>query len=403
MGWQDILILIFALSSGVVLLHPRLLHHRFWRAVVTPLASIIGSGFLVIAPLLYFVVGSYAIIAMAGIVALAYAIGAALRFNIRNVEPLLDLPESREDKWQKFIQETERFSNLALSFAYIISVAFYLRLLASFAFEGIGYKHPLLENLFTTLILLGIGIAGYLRGLQQLEFLEEYSVATKLAIIAALLFGLLLYDLQHPHFPLQGKPISWHTFQMLGGILLVVQGFETSKYLKGAYSTEERIRSMRTAQLLSGAIYILFVALVTPLLYHLNLQAIDETAIIQLSRFASIVLPYLLILGALMSQFSAAVADTIGSGGLLSIETHGKISFKTGYLMVTVIGIALVWSANIFEIITYASRAFAFYYFLQVVIAAVFATKVRHRAAAIGFSLLAFLLLLIVIFGQPAE
>ncbi len=44
-----------------------------WRATVTPLASIIGSGFLVLAPLLAATVGSWAPVAMTGIVMLAYA------------------------------------------------------------------------------------------------------------------------------------------------------------------------------------------------------------------------------------------------------------------------------------------------------------------------------------------
>ncbi len=402
MSLFDVILILVAFGSVALLLHPRLIHNRFWRAVVTPLASIIGSGFLVVAPLLYFSVGSYALIAMAGIVLLAYTIGAAIRFNIQFVEPFLEQPSDPHLRWTRLIRELERFSNLILSFAYIVSVAFYLRLLASFVFEGIGYNNELLENVLTTAILLTIGIVGYLRGLQQLEFLEEYSVATKLGIIATLLLGLFFYDLHHPHFPMHTKAFSWTTLEILGGILLVVQGFETSKYLKGMYSIQERVQSMRAAQIISGIIYIVFVALITPLLYHLHFQSVDETAIIQLSRYASIVLPYLLILGAVMSQFSAAVADTIGSGGLLSVETHGTISFKTGYLMVALIGSALVWSANIFEIITYASRAFALYYLLQVLIAMIFARYQKLSGRAIAFFVLALILLFIVIFGKPA-
>ena len=60
-----------------------------WRATVTPLASIIGSGFLVSAPLLAREFGGYAAPAMALLIVLAALIGWAIRYNIRVVEPLL--------------------------------------------------------------------------------------------------------------------------------------------------------------------------------------------------------------------------------------------------------------------------------------------------------------------------
>jgi predicted lipid-binding transport protein (Tim44 family) len=55
---------------------------RFWRATVTPLASIIGSGFLICGPLLARQFGSAAIFAMAVLLAIAYAVGWVIRFNM---------------------------------------------------------------------------------------------------------------------------------------------------------------------------------------------------------------------------------------------------------------------------------------------------------------------------------
>ena len=43
-----------------------------WRATVTPLASIMGSGFLVSAPLLAGIVGNLAVICMAALLLLAW-------------------------------------------------------------------------------------------------------------------------------------------------------------------------------------------------------------------------------------------------------------------------------------------------------------------------------------------
>lgn len=53
-------------------------------------------------------------------------------------------------------------------------------------------------------------------------------------------------------------------------MLLVVQGFETSRYLGNEYSLQTRIKSMRFAQLLWAAIYVGFVFLVMPQLHLIS-------------------------------------------------------------------------------------------------------------------------------------
>jgi hypothetical protein len=87
---------------------------------------------------------------MASIVALAYLVGSALRFNMRYAEPLLYQEEIKE-RFHLFLVETERISNIVLAFAYIISVAFYLRLLSAFIFSGFFEPNEVLENLLTTM------------------------------------------------------------------------------------------------------------------------------------------------------------------------------------------------------------------------------------------------------------
>ena len=58
-------------------------------ATSTPLASIFGSRFLVIVPILAGAVGLYSVVAMAGVCALAYAVGSVIRYNINHAEPVL--------------------------------------------------------------------------------------------------------------------------------------------------------------------------------------------------------------------------------------------------------------------------------------------------------------------------
>ena len=397
----DISVSVSFLTLLTFLLSPKLEKNRLWTATVTPLASIIGSGYLVSAPLLYFALGDYAVLGMLAIVILAYLIGEAIRYNILYSEPLLF--GRKKFKGYPLLIELESFSNLALSFAYMVSVAFYLRLLSAFVFSGFFERNPLYENLLTTGLLLFIGISGFIRGLEFLEFMEKYAVAIKLSIIFSFLVALTLHDLHHLYFKEVFKPITFETFQILAGILLIVQGFETSKYLGEKYTPEERVKSMKLAQFISGFIYVSFIFLITPILYRLPEGKVDETAIIMLASTISLVLGYLIRIGPLMSQFSAAVADTIGAGGLLWKETKGKISSRLGYLLTTIIGVILVWSANIFEIIAYASKAFAFYYLLQTLISLWVSILRKHFLRSILFFILSLVLLFVVIFGKSAE
>ncbi len=398
--FENTLLLVIAIIVVALLFHPRLRQSRDWRAMVTPLASIIGSGFLVAAPLLAHAVSDWALAAMVGIVLVAYGIGDVIRYNIRYAEPLL-----AQASGPNFMFVVERFSSLVLGLAYVISVAFYLRLLASFVLSGMEMESEFLANIITTAILIFIALMGLWRGLGGLESLEKIAVNIKLAIIAALLVGLAWFDigwLAQVDSEISYRPVEdWlYSLQLLAGILLIIQGFETSRYLGAEYDAERRIRTMRYAQLLSGLIYLLFIGLSLPLLGDFHDQR-DETAIIALSAVVASILPAMLIVAAVMSQFSAAVADTAGSGGLLSEFSRRRLTPGFGYAVVAVVAIVLVWSASIFEIITIASRAFALYYLLQCVVALIASRGRGHLIQRIGFIVIASLLLLVVVFAIP--
>jgi hypothetical protein len=345
---------------------------------------------------------------MLAIVLLAYAIGGVIRFNIRHLEPLL----ADRARLPQRILLIEKFSGLTLSVAYIVSVAFYLRLLSSFVLHGVDHNVELYANLLTTAILLFIGVTGFTRGLRALERLEEYSVSVKLAIIAALLLGLGMFDL-HSAGDIFNRAIQirdhngFHQLRLLAGLLLIVQGFETSRYLGAGYDAETRINTMRQAQFISGIVYVVFVALALPLLTHLEGTDPDETAIIELARLISPILPGMLIVAAIMSQFSAAVADTVGGGGLMAENTGEKIDGRRSYLVISFAAVALVWFADIFEIISIASRAFALYYLLQSVNAWLAAGKCfggwRCCLERIRFGFVIAILAFVVIFGHSAE
>ena len=74
-----------------------------------------------------------------------------------------------------------------------------------------------------------------------------------------------------------------------------------------------------------------------------------------------------------------------------------------GYAALVAAGLTLTWGMSVFEIVSYASRAFAFYYALQSSIAAKAAVKHGQTARAGLFAGLGVLGLAILIFGAPVE
>jgi len=387
-----------------LLWQPSVRSSEVWRAALTPLASIIGSGFLVVAPLLAHTVGNWAVFAMLGIVTLAYAVGSAVRYNIRNVEPLSEPGESNGTVQPLYVW-LERLAKLVLAFAYIIAITFYLEMLAAFVLRLFDVQNQVSQKLIATAVLIFIGSFGFWRGLRRLESLEEYSVHTKLAIIAGFLVGLGIINLHEvvtQSWELADLNVEWDvdTVRKLLGAFLIVQGFETSRYLGAAYSAKERVVTMRYAQLLSAAIYIVFVGLASILFGSLG--DISETGIISLSSAVAVSVPFLLVVGAVMAQFSAAVADMLASGGLVQAATKGTISNRVTYVAVMLLAVALLWSSHIFEIIAYASRAFAFYYAIQCAMAALH-SRSEGILKPMFFALLSIVMILAAAFGIPAE
>ncbi|GAA0831320.1 hypothetical protein GCM10009112_16370 [Marinomonas arenicola] len=380
----------------------RLARSEGWKATVTPLASIMGSGFLVVAPLLADSVGYFAVLCMGVLLLLAYAVGGAIRFNIRHFEPI---------EHQRGPAQTVSFvSRIVLAGAYFISVTYYLQLLSAFLLNAFGYSSELWSNIITSLILLFIGGVGMWRGLSQLEKIESYAVSLNLGMIAGLLFALALYNIRLVsagswHLPTLDSTIDLHDLRVLLGLLIVVQGFETSRYLQSEHPAELRISTMRLAQWISAGIYIVFLSLMTVLFQH-GMGA-DVTAITSMVAPVAILLPILISVAAIGSQFSASVADTSGAGGLVEDIVQQKIPIRYAYLLVLAVTLFLTWMTDVNAIIAYASRAFALFYTLQSATAAIVAYQTKtleKRTQKVRlFSLISLLCLLVFLFGLPSE
>ena len=396
-------IIIIALILGSYFAFSRRLSQSSgWKATVTPLASIMGSGFLISAPLLAGIVGNLSVICMALLLVLAYFVGEAIRFNIRHFEPI-------ESQGRGLAQETAFISRIVLTCAYFISITYYLQLLAAFLLNSVGIKNEIAANSVTTALLVTIGGVGMWRGLGELEKIEKYAIALNLGMIGALLAGLGIYNCQLAagglwEFPRISSSINFHDLRVLLGLLIVVQGFETSRYLGQEHTADQRISTMRAAQLIATAIYLSFIALAT-VLFHKNLGS-DVTAIISMSKPVATVLPLLLSIAAIGSQFSASVADTSGAGGLIQDIIHEKLSIRTSYFLIIIVTVVLTWATNVNEIIAYASRAFALYYTLQCSVAWIVARQnqtLPDRSKCLWlFGFLALICLLVFSLGIPS-
>ncbi len=230
----DVAVIAAALAVAALLVWPRVAQAPGWRATVTPLASIIGSGFLVLGPILDDSFGVWAPVAMAGLCAVAWAFGAAIRVNIADLDAH---PQARG----RVERQVETAASWVLAAAYVISVTYYLNLFGAFALRiadlgaGAATRGGTGAQIVTTLVFVGVLALGDGRGFDALERAEQVSVGLKLAIIAGLLAGLVIaFGGRAAENALVVNPVTvsgWPAVWLVFGLIVTVQGFETSRYL----------------------------------------------------------------------------------------------------------------------------------------------------------------------------
>lgn len=393
--------IVATLAVGAFLFRPRLLKSETWQATVTPLASIIGSGFLVAGPLLAGIAGNFAALAMLGLCAAGYLFGSAIRHNIVHIEPELEAGASR------FVRIVERASEVSLALAYFVSVAYYLHLFAAFGLRFGEVLDPLWVRIAATVVIAGVGAIGAAGGLDALERVAVSAVGLKLALIAGLFAALLvaaIVAIAHGTFSWNAPqpPFSLTNVGVFLGLVILVHGFETSRFLGAAYDRPTRVKTMRRAQWIATGIYALFFLLITSHFTGEPVDSNDETAIIDLLRPVGLLVAPLIILTALASQLSAAVADMNGAGGLLSESTSRRLSVKIGNLVTAAAAIGLIWTSDIYEIITLASKMFVAFYALQSLQAAGSAWRVGKTARAGVYAFGVLIALAVILFAIPA-
>lgn len=341
---------------------------------------------------------------MAALLTLAYAVGAVIRFNIvhvENIAPTLSFNDPMA--WAM------RAAQVMLAIAYAVSVAYYLKLLAEFTMKPIGVPpewHELIANTLVTIIILGLTALTFSGDIRKIEHAAHASVSVKLGIIAGLLVGLGIWWATRTGTPLDlpHTRLSWASVPLLLGLLITVQGFETSRYLGDSYDQATRVRTMRYAQWISSAIYLAFLALLTPFLREAQ-QAEGVAGILDIMELVAPILGIFVLIGAVSSQLSAAIADSIGSGGLLVEVSRRKLNIRTAFITAAALSIAVVWLTDPFSVIALSSRAFALFYAMQAVLALWVSIRTGRggTAARCGFTTVALICLVATLAGAPAE
>ncbi len=340
---------------------------RVLLATVTPLASIFGSGFLIIVPVLERTLGALSVLGAAAVCALAWLAGTAVRHCVRVVEP-----RAAAGALDTITRRCDRLADAVIVVAYVISVALYLRILARYIFHFIAAGSAVGERMLACALVVVIVTVGITRGFHGLDRLERVALIGVLVLVALLIAVLLVHDtrlLTGGDLSLPpGPPANLgHVLLTLGGVVITVQGFETVRYLGHRYDAETRVQASRVAQLVSTTIYLALVAMATPVMGLGSAAGPDET-LLEIIRRVVPLLALPLVIIAVLSQFSAATADTVAADGNL----RGLTDWMRGarpYLLSGAAAFALAATVPTFTIIAIASRAFAAYYAIQALIA----------------------------------
>ena len=368
------------------------------RATVTPLASILGSGLLIIVPVLEGVLGRWSVLGALGVVAVAWLVGIAVRHGVRAIEP-----RAADGSLDQTTLRLEKLADAVIVVAYVISVALYLRIMAQYVVQlTAGGSDGLVERIIACGAIVLLVTIGVTRGFSGLDVIDRISLGVVLALTVVLGATLAARggvdlaggDLRLPPVPEEGL---WHTLLVLGGIVITVQGFETVRYLADDYDGPTRIRASQVAQVLAAVIYVGFVVVATPFMGLGSGDGADAT-LIDITQRAAPLLVLPLVVSAVLSQFSAATADTASADGNL----RGLASWMKGprpFLVSGAAALALAATVPTFTIVAVASRAFALYYAL-ICVTALRTCEGWWRKA--GFGLLALLMLAIAALAEPA-
>jgi hypothetical protein len=336
---------------------------------------------------------------MLGLCLLAILTGFAISYNINNYEPLIGKPDPLH-RWNSF-------ALWALVAASMVNVGYYAQLLMTLVWLPLGDLYsPGLVTATAAALLAILAVYGFAKGLWALNELGNKTTAFNLSAIVAVLVAFATFnvqqlvggDLNWPHF---NAPDDAEAFRKLLGLFVLVQGFESSRYIGAYFSAGTRTKTMRSAQYISSAVYVLFVAF-SLILFDLVKAPANVTAIFEVSEQVSVFLPFLIMAAALGSQLSAIVNDTESRTEILAREAGDRLPRQWTFPLFLVPAILVVLLADVATVVALASRVFAAYYLLQALIAGRLAWRAERWGWVALFAGIGLAMAVVAVFGIPS-
>jgi hypothetical protein len=397
--FNSIIAVLTLASLAWILYRPKVQESSTYKATIVPLAGIMDVGFLVFSPVIILLFGFDAPWAMLGLCVLGILTGFAISYNINNYEPLIGKPDPLH-RWNSV-------ALWALIAASVVNEAYRAVLLMTLVFLPLGdlYSPGLVTA--TAAVLLGIlAIYAFAKGLISLNNFANKSAAFNLSAIAAVVVAFGTFNVQQlvggdfdwPHF---NAPDDAEAFRKLLGLFVLVQGFESSRYIGAYFSADERVRTMRSAQCISSAVYVVFV-LFSLVLFAGVMVPHNATAIFEVSKQVSVFLPYLIMAAALGSQLSAIVDDTQTRSEMLVGQLGDRVPRQWTFPLFLVPAILVVLLTDVSSAVALASRVFAAYYLSQALIAGRLAWRAERWAWVAFFTGIALAMAVVAVFGLPS-
>jgi hypothetical protein len=399
-GLFNSLIAILTLSGLAWFLYrPKVQASATYKATVVPLANIMDVGFIVLSPIIVVLVGYDAPWVMLALCLLAILMGFAISYNINNYEPLVGKPDKLH-RWNSA-------ALWSLVLASVANIAYYALLLMTLVLLPIGDLYsPELASATAAALLAALMVYGFVKGLAKLNDLGDKTTAFNLAAIVAVLVAFAIFNIQR----LVGTDFDWpdfnapndaETFRKVLGLFALVQGFEASRYLGAYFSTEVRIKTMRSAQYIASIVFVLFVALSLILFATVKVKP-DAAAIFTVSSEVSVFLPFLIMAAALGSELSAIVNATESRTDMLAQQVGDRLTKRWTFPLLLVPTILVVLLTDVTSAVALASRVFALYYLLQAYIAGRLAWRAKKWGWVAFFIGLGLAMGAVAVFGIPS-
>jgi len=377
-----------------VLYSRRVQESERYQAMVVPLANIMDVGFIVLSPAIVLLTGYWSPLFLLGICLLAIVTGLAIAYNIRHYEPLIETGDR--------INRLGRIARLALVVASVTNIAYYTLLLVALILWPLGiYSETNLAIGGVVILgaLIAVGLAG---GMDKLNTLGDRTTAFNLSAVIAVVTAFIVYNIQEAlagtlHFPPVDIALSAQDLRQVIGLFALVQGFEASRYIGARFAAEERISTMRVAQIISSVVFVVFIA--SSLILFVEVKTdFSQTAIFEASDKMGRFVPWLILLAAIGSQTSAIVNAVSSRSDML--VTYRVPRWAT-FLILLGPAMVIYLLTDITEAVALASRVFAVYFVLQAAMALVLARRAKNWRAVAGFATIALAMGVVAVFGLP--